>query len=165
MLLIVHQRFLMTLSRKIIIFEPTLQTTNKFFFMKGTTGKFLFFNEITITFAVPLNSFANVKLFRSKRHLFLNERNCRYISCFEWNYNKCKSSVLFLHSHINGCLKSIFGQRNSIWIKGVQCAHGQMAEIKREGVEFLWQSGCVINIKKNKLNLWLTAPKGATPVN
>ena len=32
MLLIVYQCFLMTLSRKIIVFKPTLQTTNKFFF-------------------------------------------------------------------------------------------------------------------------------------
>ena len=31
MLLIVHQCFLMTLSRKIIVFKQTLQTTNKFF--------------------------------------------------------------------------------------------------------------------------------------
>ena len=31
MLIIVHQCFLMTLSRKIIIFKPTLKTTNKFF--------------------------------------------------------------------------------------------------------------------------------------
>ena len=32
MLLIVHQCFLMTLSPKLIVFKPTLQTTNKFFF-------------------------------------------------------------------------------------------------------------------------------------
>ena len=32
MLLIVRQYFLMTLSRKIIVFKPTLQTTNKFVF-------------------------------------------------------------------------------------------------------------------------------------
>ena len=31
MLLIVHQCFLMTLSRQIVVFKPTLQTTNKFF--------------------------------------------------------------------------------------------------------------------------------------
>ena len=34
MLLIVHQFFLMTLSRTIIVFKPTLQTTNKFFLFK-----------------------------------------------------------------------------------------------------------------------------------
>ena len=34
MLLIVHQCFLMTISRKIIVFKPTLQTTNKFFSSK-----------------------------------------------------------------------------------------------------------------------------------
>ena len=33
MLLIVHQCLLMTLSRKIIVFKPTLQTTNKFYFL------------------------------------------------------------------------------------------------------------------------------------
>ena len=42
MLLIVHHCFLMTLSRKIIVYKQTLQTTNKFFFilMHGDyTGK------------------------------------------------------------------------------------------------------------------------------
>ena len=34
-MLIVHQCFLMTLSRKIIVFKPTLQTTNMFFFSKS----------------------------------------------------------------------------------------------------------------------------------
>ena len=33
MLLIVHECFLMQLSRKIIVFKPTLQKTNKFFFL------------------------------------------------------------------------------------------------------------------------------------
>ena len=39
MLLIVQQCFLMTLSRKIIVFKPTLQTTNKFFSDHFTTEK------------------------------------------------------------------------------------------------------------------------------
>ena len=34
MLLIVHQCFLMTLSRKIIVFKQSLQATNKFFLRK-----------------------------------------------------------------------------------------------------------------------------------
>ena len=38
MLLIVLQCFLMTLLRKIIVFKPTLQTTNKFFFCYFDSG-------------------------------------------------------------------------------------------------------------------------------
>ena len=33
LLLIVHKFFLMMLARKIIVFKPTLQTTNQFFFL------------------------------------------------------------------------------------------------------------------------------------
>ena len=50
MLLIVHQCYLMMLSRKIIVFKPTLQTTNRLFFGKRFRKPLAFSaNQATIT--------------------------------------------------------------------------------------------------------------------
>ena len=53
MLLIVHQCFLMTLSRKIIVFEQTLQTNNKFCFYISLPLYSLFaFRKVKLTFQI-----------------------------------------------------------------------------------------------------------------
>ena len=53
MLLTVHQCFLMMLSRKSIVFKPTLQTTNKFFCV--ILGKWIFV-ILEATFLFPILS-------------------------------------------------------------------------------------------------------------